>query len=181
MKKLSVVKASLTKEQLKKLKSGGTITLKKGQVGNDGKDELQLSSLKHKKMTKNHSRDKGFKLSLNGDEELNGQGVQAVGNVPLQTLKIPSSKILSTGGSYGGKVQAGIEKSDAATYNTFIKYGHPATNPVVGPLFDQSYHFRYPVTREGKAVLMGGCGNCGGGVGSPFNPIKINTQLDQSH
>lgn len=182
MKKLSNIKVSLPKQKLRKLKSGAAITLKPEDLNESGENELQITNLKHKKLDRNHKKNKGFRLSLSEDETLDGEGVQAVGNV-RQKIKVPSRKILDGGcGKCGSGIgtQKGVDEKESS-YNTFVTSNHSAMNPLIGHNLDQSYHFRYLINRKGPEVMMGG-GICGNEfkVGTPFNP-RINQTLDQSH
>jgi hypothetical protein len=176
VKQLSSIRAKLSKEQIRKLKSGGSINIKPEQVGSDG-EELKLSHLKHKKLSKNHSKAKAFRLSLSGEEKLNGEGVEAVGNTPLHTIKIPPHKILTPKVTLGGKVQAGIDRTPTSSYNTFVGGGHPATSPLIGTMLDQSRP--NPVVYGVANPKKGGCMGYVGAGGTPFNPL-LPKNLDQS-
>ena len=175
-KHLSTLIARLTKEQLRKLKSGGSVNVKPSQVGEDGDDEIKVSHIKHKKMAKNHSKSKAYRLSLSGDEEVNGEGVHAVGNLPLHTIKVPSNKILTPKVYDTGRVAAGIDRTPTASYNTFIKGSHPASSPLIPMNLDQS---RPSPVVYGTQNPRTGRGVGGYGVGSPMNP-RIPRNLDQS-
>lgn len=168
---LGNLKVKLSKRQLSKLKTGGTVTITEDTL--NGEDSIQISNSKLKKIERNHKKGKGYRLKLSENELLNGEGVQSVGNM-AQEIVVPKRKILDGGCSGYGFLDT---PAGSSKYNTFVTSNHPAMNPAL-PSLDQSYlAYKVKYTAKDPMVKLGGRLN----KGSPMHPIPFLEERDQSH